>query len=100
MYLTNNYSVLYRQRSLDDEPSVFLDTNSLSNDGTVSMSAMSFSIDGSLMAYGISDSGSDWSKIKIRNTETGEDYPDNLERTKFSTIAWTHDNKGFFYSVR
>lgn len=63
------------------------------------MSAMSFSIDGSLMAYGVAESGSDWSTIKVRNTETGEDYRDNLERTKFSTIAWTHDNKGFFYSV-
>lgn len=92
-------SVLYRQRSLDDEPTVFLDMNSLSNDGTVSMSTMAVSIDGSLMAYSLSDSGSDWSKIKVRNTETGEDYPDTLERTKFSTIAWTHDNKGFFYSV-
>lgn len=84
---------------MDDEPTVFLDVNSLSSDGTISMSSMEFSIDGSLMAYSLSDSGSDWSKIRIRDTETGEDYPDNLERTKFSTIAWTHDNKGFFYSV-
>lgn len=93
-------SVLYQQRSLDDEPTVFLDTNSLSNDGTVSMSSMAFSIDGRLMAYSLSNSGSDWSIIKIRDTKTGIDYSDKLDRTKFSTIAWTHDNKGFFYSVR
>lgn len=84
---------------MDDEPSVFLDTNMLSIDGTISMSSMAFSNDGSLMAYTLSESGSDWNKIKVRDTETGEDFPDNLERTKFSTIAWTHDNNGFFYSV-
>lgn len=93
------YRVLYRQRALDDEPNVFFDLNTLSTDGTISMSSMGFSLDGSLMAYSLSDSGSDWSKIKIRNTETGEDYLDTLERTKFSSFAWTHDNAGFFYSV-
>lgn len=71
----------------------------MSTDGTVSMNYMEFSMDGSLVAYSLSELGSDWSKILIRDTETGEDYSENLDRTKFSTIAWTHDNKGFFYSV-
>lgn len=90
---------MYKQSSLEDEPTVFFDPNALSSDGTIALSTRSFSQDGSLMAYGLSKSGSDWAKIQIRNVETGKDYPDLLERTKYPTISWTQDKKGFFYNV-
>lgn len=79
---------------------MFLDPNNLSADGTIALQGKAFSDDGSLLAYGLSDSGSDWMKIKIRNVKTGEDYPDVLEKVKFSSMAWTLDNNGFFYCVR
>lgn len=94
-----NQSVLYKQRTLDAEATVFLDPNTLSADGTVALASTSFSEDGRYFAYGLSESGSDWNKIKVRNVETGEDYPECLERIKFSGITWTKDNRGFFYSV-
>lgn len=81
------------------EPTVFLDPNTLSSDGTVALQGKSFSEDGSLLAYGLSESGSDWIKIKVRDVETGKDYEDLLDKVKFSSMAWTHDNKGFFYCV-
>jgi len=93
-----NQNVLYKQSSLTDEPTVFLDPNTFSDDGTVSMGGRAFSDDGNILAYTLSESGSDWVKIKFRNVESGEDYSDLLERVKFTSLAWTHDNKGLFYN--
>ena len=94
------YSVLYKHETLKGNREVFFDVNALSQNGEISLTGYRFSEDGNLFGYGLSESGSDWVKIKIRNVETGEDYSDELEHVKFSGIAWTHDNKGFFYSVR
>eukprot|EP00487_Bulimina_marginata_P013034 TRINITY_DN9721_c0_g1_i2.p1 TRINITY_DN9721_c0_g1~~TRINITY_DN9721_c0_g1_i2.p1 ORF type:complete len:145 (+),score=32.66 TRINITY_DN9721_c0_g1_i2:46-435(+) len=66
-----NQFVLYRSKG-DDAPEVFLDPNKFSDDGTTSMSGLSFSEDGSLLAYQVSEGGSDWRKIIVINTTTKE----------------------------
>ncbi|GHO86716.1 prolyl oligopeptidase family serine peptidase [Dictyobacter formicarum] len=93
-----NQGVLYMQSSLEAEERVVLDPNSLSTDGTVSLTNQVFSHDGTLLAYGISSSGSDWQEIRIRQVDSGVDFDEVIRWCKFSGIAWKHDNSGFFYN--
>lgn len=94
-----NQNILYYQDSLEDSnPKIFIDPNQLSANGTVALRYFIFSKDGKIVAYALSESGSDWKKIKFRNVETNTDYPETLEHIKFSGLSWTHDEKGVFYS--
>lgn len=93
--LQNQY-VLYRQ--LDDGSSeVFLDPNTFSSDGTTSLAEVSFSKDGSKLAYSISEGGSDWRKIIVIDVETKQQLEPELVDVKFSGISW-FGNEGFYYS--
>jgi len=93
-----NQSVLYMQDSLDGEPEEFLDPNVLSDDGTASLGVTAFAEAGDYFAYGIARSGSDWQTIFVKDVATKKDLSDELKWVKFSSIAWTHDGKGFFYA--
>jgi prolyl oligopeptidase len=93
-----NQNVLYRIDTLGGAPRLVLDLNALSHDGTIAMTGWSVSEDGKLLAYGLSSGGSDWQEWRVRDVETGRDLPDVLKWVKFSLAAWTHDDKGFFYS--
>lgn len=92
-----NQSVLYRAENLEDEPEVFLDPNTLSDDGTVALTGTSFSNDGKYMAYMISRSGSDWTEIYVMDVKTKELLSDHIEWAKFTGAAW--DGDGFYYSA-
>ena len=91
-----NQFVLYRSQG-DGSGEVFLDPNTFSDDGTTSLGQVSFSKDGSIAAYSISEGGSDWRKVLIMNTENREIVEDTLVDIKFSGISW-YKNEGFYYS--
>lgn len=96
--LQNQY-VIYRYKT-GEEPAtaeVFLDPNQFSKDGTTSLGGMSFSDDGKILSYAISEGGSDWRKILVMNTETKEIVEDTLIDVKFSGMSWKA-NEGFYYS--
>ncbi len=78
-------------------PRELLDPNKLSTDGTVALSGVEVSDDAKLLAYSISESGSDWQEWRIRDIETGKDLNDKLKWSKFSSASWTKDNDGFYY---
>jgi prolyl oligopeptidase len=93
-----NQAVLYTVMSLDAQPQLVLDPNTLSADGTVAVSGMQVSPDGKLLAYSLSASGSDWQEWKVRDVATSKDLSDDLKWVKFSGVSWTRDGKGFYYS--
>ena len=93
--LQNQY-VLYRKLN-DGEPEVFLDPNTFSDEGTTSLAGLSFTEDGSLLAYQISEGGSDWRKVIVLDTKTKEQVGETLVDVKFSNISW-YGNEGFYYS--
>lgn len=93
-----NQSVLYVQKTLQAEPRLLLDPNTLSKDGTIAVTAMAASRDGQWLAYGTAAAGSDWNEFHVRNIATGQDTPDVVKWVKFSGLAWTKDSRGFFYS--
>lgn len=96
--LQNQY-VMYRFKNGEsmDAAQVFLDPNKFSEDGTTSLAGVSFTKDGAMAAYQISEGGSDWRKVIVLNTETMEQIEDTLLDVKFSGTSWK-GNDGFYYS--
>ncbi len=93
-----NQFLLYKQATLDSDATLVLDPNTLSNDGTVALVNRAFSEDGKLLAFGTSISGSDWQEVRILRVDESTTFNEVIEHTKFSSLAWRHDNQGFYYS--
>ena len=76
---------------------VLLDPNTLSDDGTISLGGTSVSNDASMLAYSISDGGSDWRVWKVLDISSGKNLQDTIEWAKFSGAIWETDDSGFYY---
>lgn len=96
--LQNQY-VIYRYKTGEDPSTatVFLDPNTFKEDGTISLGGTSFSKNGKILAYAISEGGSDWRKILVMDTESKTIVEDTLVDIKFSGMSW-YKNEGFYYS--
>ena len=92
-----NQSVLYRKNALDDDPALFIDPNTWSEDGTVALAGTAFSDDGRYVAYGVSEAGSDWRTWRIMEIESGDVLDEEVKWSKASGVSWTKDGEGFFY---
>jgi prolyl oligopeptidase len=91
-------SPIYVRTGLFDPPSLVIDPNLLSPDGSISLAQYAPSPDAKLVAYAIAEGGADWETVRIRNVATGDDLADAVAWVRFSDLSWTHDSKGFFYS--
>ena len=93
-----NQSVLFMTTDPEAPARVMLDPNALSADGTVAFKGAGYSDDGKLMAYGLSEAGSDWETWHVREVARGKDLPDQLRWAKFTGASWRRDGSGFYYS--
>jgi len=93
-----NQAVVFVNTDLSAAGRVLIDPNRLSTDGTVALRETAMSADGSLLAYALSDAGSDWQVWHVRDVATGKDLPDELEWSKFGGASWRKDGSGFYYT--
>ncbi len=89
--------LLYRD-GVDGEDRALIDPNALSADRTTSLDWYHPSSDGSLVAYGLSEGGSELSTLRVRVVATGKDLPDTIEHTRFSSVCWAPTSKRFYYA--
>jgi prolyl oligopeptidase len=90
--------VWYSRATLDGEEKLLLDPNQLSPDGSTALAGVFPAPDGKHYAYGLSEGGSDWVTVHVRDFATGKDTADVVKWVKFGDPAWTKDGQGFFYS--
>ncbi len=93
-----NQPILYVRDGVNGPDRVLVDANQLAADGTIALDWFQPSETGKYVAYGTSPSGSEMSTLHIIETKTGTVLPDTIERTRAASIAWLHDNSGFYYT--
>jgi prolyl oligopeptidase len=89
---------LFVRASATAPPSLVIDPNEISEDGSVSLAQWTPSPDGTLLAYGLAEGGADWNTVHVRDIAAGKDLSDEVRWMRFSNLSWTNDSKGFFYS--
>ncbi len=101
-YLRNDgkqdQSVLYVADALDAPPRVLVDPNGKRDDATIALSQWEPSPDGQLVAYALSDGGTDWNTWHFRRVSDGVDLPVVLRFSKFWPVSWARDSSGVYYS--
>ena len=98
---SQNQDVIYVASSLPELLAggrVLVDPNTFSKDGTSSLSSLTISGDGQLVAYGVSEAGSDWTTFQLVRLATGEAVADALIQTKFSQAEWLPNHRSYVYT--
>lgn len=95
---TSTLGKLMFTESLGGPWQLLLDPETLSEDGTTLLARWNVSPDGRFVAWAATVGGSDWTSWRVRRTDTGEDLPDAIDGTKFTSAAWLPDAGGFYYA--
>ena len=95
---TQDQSVLYVADALNAAPRVLVDPNGKRDDATIALSQWVPSPDGNLLAYALSDGGTDWNTWHFRRVADGADLPVILKFSKFYPVSWSRDSAGVYYS--
>jgi prolyl oligopeptidase len=95
---TQNQSVLFVTDSVQEPGRVLFDPNTARADATIALSDFTPDVRGNVLAYALSDGGTDWQVWHFRRVADGTDLPDTLHFTKFWGVSWARDDSGVYYS--
>ncbi|MDZ4863136.1 MAG: prolyl oligopeptidase family serine peptidase [Gemmatimonadota bacterium] len=95
---SQNQPVLYVRDGVTGEDRVLLDPNTLSAEGTTALDWTHPSEDGALLAYGLSEDGSEASVLRVMEVASGRDLGEAIAGTRACDLAWLPDNSGFYYT--
>jgi prolyl oligopeptidase len=93
-----NQPILYVREGADGADRVLLDPNRLNAEGTTALDWYHPSEDGRLLAYGLSDDGSEQSVLRILDVRSGETLSDRIPHTRAADVAWLPDGSAFYYT--
>ncbi len=95
-----NQFVLYRKKGLNGEPELLVDPNGIRKDDAITLQAWAVSPKGKFLAYTLSESGSEYSKIYIVDLKTRKKLEkDTIPLTWHPDIIWLADEASFFYTA-
>lgn len=77
---------------------ILLDPASMAADAAVAIDWYHPSRDGSLVAYGLSEGGTENSTLHVMRVATGQVLADRIADTRAASVAWLPDNSGFWYT--
>jgi len=90
--------ILFMKNSIDSEPSVVVDPNTINSIGTTALTAWEVSHDARYLAYALSIGGSDWQEIHLRDIDASYDFDEVLKGCKFVNLAWAPNDSGIYYN--
>ena len=91
-----NQPVLFYLKSLEFVPYAYFDPNKISEKGTTAITHTTPSPNGTYLAFQVSEAGSDWNVIRVKDVKTMKSLPEIISGVKFSSVAWFKN--GFYYS--
>jgi len=92
-------SVLLSVAPLAGLPNVVIDPNILPAGNHPVVVGYVANRSATLLAYGVSSAGSDWTDWHLRDLASGQDLPDVLRHTKYYRPVFTPDGRGLYYSA-
>ncbi|HET7470721.1 MAG TPA: prolyl oligopeptidase family serine peptidase [Gemmatimonadales bacterium] len=93
-----NQPVLYVREGVGGEDRPAVDPNALDPAGTTALDWFYPSDDGRLLAYGLSQNGSEQSILHVYDVDAGTSLPERIPRTRAADLAWLPDGSGFYYT--
>ncbi|MGB7061337.1 MAG: S9 family peptidase [Candidatus Zixiibacteriota bacterium] len=93
------YPIYCRKKgSLEAEEEILLDVNELAEGKDyMYLGVYEVSPDHNLLAFGVDTSGNERYRLRVKNLETDEIYPDIIDSISTS-FEWANDNRTFFYT--